>query len=192
MGMASVCVLCGRRRSLRKEKKAGATAYRVRWGRGDMRPRRQGCVEWRIEQIKQSEAFLKEMRRDRGAVIESVLESKRSTTYPFTAGWSARTCFIFQNDSKDNIFPCLAAVKVVFRAFCKGVTGKNSSVDWNKGFRERWSKGNEYRLWGKLATWRRDNKTTGPNYTVPHTEWTPLTVSFRCSSPFSLSFFWLG
>lgn len=25
-----------------------------------------------------------------------------------------------------------------------------------EGFRERWSKGNEYRLWGKFATWPRD------------------------------------
>lgn len=47
------------------------------------------------------------------------------------------------------------------------------SREWSGGFRERWSKGNEYRLWGSSP---RDHaiKTTGPNYTVPHRERTPL------------------
>lgn len=52
------------------------------------------------------------------------------------------------------------------------------SREWSRGFRERWSKGNEYRLWGSSP---RDHaiKTTGRNYTVPHRQQTPLSSSLK-------------
>lgn len=61
-------------------------------------------------------------------------------------------------------------------------------AEWSRGFRERWSKGNEYCLWGCSP---RDHaiKTTGPNYTVPHREWTPLSFLRYRSSSISCTFF---
>lgn len=114
--------------------------------------------------------------------MESVSESKGLSTYLFTARRSARTCFIFQNDSKGNIFR-------VFRALCKGVTGKAQAWTETRG-----SGKGEVKEMSTVCggSWPRDGtiiKTTGPNYTVPHTEWTPLTVSLRCSSsPFYFLF----